>query len=60
MKIAMLILATLVVAGAGFAGGWISGRATKHNKSCAVLPAWTDHADNPLLRTVYPPELKCE
>jgi hypothetical protein len=55
----------IVLAAAGFAGGWISGRATK-GKSCYVLPAYTDVGPDPndpyfgTTTIVNAPELVCK
>jgi hypothetical protein len=54
----LIAVIAIVLARAGFAGGWISGRATDHNKSCGVLPAWTDVSA--ITTIVYPPELDCK
>jgi hypothetical protein len=40
MRILLAVVAGVVLAAAGFAGGWISGRAT--DTSCHVLPAYTE------------------
>jgi hypothetical protein len=61
MRLAAIILAALVIAGAGFAGGWFTRKATREQR-CYVEPAYTNPDANPLLNEprVVPPNLVCK
>jgi hypothetical protein len=64
VKLLLAILIGLVLAAAGFAGGWV-GRGA-HDKGCYVLPAYTDLEPSqsdplgPKVKAVNPPELVCK
>jgi hypothetical protein len=58
VKILVAVLAALVLAGAGFAGGWF---ARSPSKRCYVLPAYTSQSNDYLPKpSVNPPELVCK
>jgi hypothetical protein len=58
VKGAAIVLAALVLAALGFAGGWFARQETHNEKSCVVVPAYTRTV---LLEPeVVPPDVVCQ